>query len=110
MRIPIAPGTPSGALPAATAARSLAHKESTRRSAGEPNDGATATGPMEHSVSTASPDPDATEIGSVSGFRSRREPVLPLRFAPASGHLSAGWRPNGGRRTVVQRSRAENRP
>jgi hypothetical protein len=31
MRIPIAPGTPSGPLPAATAARSLAREESTRR-------------------------------------------------------------------------------
>ena len=30
-RIPVAPGTPSGALPAATATRSLAHEDSTRR-------------------------------------------------------------------------------
>jgi len=61
MRIPIATGTPSGAVPRATAARSLAHKESTRRGALEPSDGATVTGPMEHSVSTEVPDPDATE-------------------------------------------------
>ena len=77
MRIPIAPGTPSGALPAATAARSLAHKESTRRSAREPSDGATATGPMDHSVSTAAPDPDATKSGSVStgGASGMRIPI-----------------------------------
>ena len=140
MRIPIAPGTPSGALPAATAARSLAHKESTRRSAREPSDGATATGPMDHSVSTAAPDPDATKSGSVStgGASGMRIPIAsgtvsgpPLRSGfstpivtisdyrktAQAGRLETvgqrtsldGWRPNGGRGTVVQRSCAENR-
>jgi hypothetical protein len=117
MRIPIATGTPSGALPAATAARSLAHEESIRRSAREPDDGATAAGPTEPSVITASPRPrrDGDRLGehecSIGGADSDRvwNRLWPSASLRPSGHFSDGWRPNGGRRTVVQQSRAENR-
>ena len=65
-RIPVAPGTPSGGLPAATATRSLAHKDSTRRGPAKPIDGATATHAMEQSVSSSSPARDAMASGPVS--------------------------------------------
>jgi len=84
--IPIASGTPSGASPAATAERPRTQQEGAARSAREPSDGATATHPTEHSVSSSAPDPDATASGSVStgGASGERTSVLSGTLSGAS--------------------------
>ena len=83
-RISITSGTPSGASPAVTAERSLAQKDAATRSAREPSDGATATHPTEHSVSSSAPDSSATARGSVSAGGASEEPI-PIASGTAFG-------------------------